>query len=148
MKEYKFNINGNEYVVGIVGVDDDKATVTVNGATYNLEVKGTAPKNANKTPKVVRRQAPSAEFVPPVVKRETAHVAAGDGAPLQSPLPGVILDIKVREGETVKVGQTLLILEAMKMENNIDADRDGVVKHVKVRRGDSVLEGDVLVTIA
>ena len=64
-----------------------------------------------------------------------------------SPLPGVILDIRIKEGDTVAVGQTLVVLEAMKMENNIDSDRAGVVKSIKVNRGDSVLEGDVLITL-
>ena len=68
-------------------------------------------------------------------------------SPVKSPLPGVILDIRIKEGDTVSVGQTLMVLEAMKMENNIDSDRAGVVKSVKVNRGDSVLEGDVLITL-
>ena len=57
------------------------------------------------------------------------------------------LDIRIKEGDTVAVGQTLVVLEAMKMENNIDSDRAGVVKSIKVNRGDSVLEGDVLITL-
>ena len=65
----------------------------------------------------------------------------------KSPLPGVIVDLKVREGDQVNAGQHLLILEAMKMENNIDADRDGIVVELKVNKGDSVLEGDTLLTI-
>ena len=146
MKEYKFNINGNEYIVGIAGVEDDKATVMVNGATYDLEVTGAASKPASKAHKAAVRKPETApaDHNPPVTK---APAAAGDGAALRSPLPGVIIDLKVREGDSVKMGQTLLILEAMKMENNIDSDRDGIVKQIKVQRGDSVLEGDVLITI-
>ena len=72
---------------------------------------------------------------------------AGSASALRSPLPGVILDVKVREGDTVKAGQLLMVLEAMKMENNIDAHQAGVVKSVNKRQGDSVLEGDVLLTI-
>ena len=71
----------------------------------------------------------------------------GSATPLKSQLPGVIFDIKVREGDVVKAGQTVMILEAMKMENNIEADRDGVIEQIKAQRGDSVLEGDVLLTI-
>ena len=66
---------------------------------------------------------------------------------MNSPLPGVIVDLKVREGDQVKAGQHLLVLEAMKMENNIDADRDGIIVELKVNKGDSVLEGDTLLTI-
>ena len=73
---------------------------------------------------------------------------SGNGeSPVKSPLPGVILDIRIKEGDPVAVGQTLVVLEAMKMENNIDSDRAGVVKSIKVNRGDSVLEGDVLITL-
>jgi biotin carboxyl carrier protein len=66
---------------------------------------------------------------------------------VKSPLPGVILDIKVKEGDTVKRGQTIIILEAMKMENNINANKDGKVAEIKVNKGDSVLEGTDLVII-
>ena len=68
-------------------------------------------------------------------------------AAVKSPLPGVILDIKVKEGDTVKRGQTIIILEAMKMENNINANKDGKVAEIKVNKGDSVLEGTDLVII-
>ncbi|MCD8186804.1 MAG: acetyl-CoA carboxylase biotin carboxyl carrier protein subunit, partial [Rikenellaceae bacterium] len=66
---------------------------------------------------------------------------------MKAPLPGVILSIDVKVGETVKVGQRLFVLEAMKMENNIDSDREGIVREIKVEKGDSVLEGDVIMTI-
>ena len=78
---------------------------------------------------------------------DAAAPAAAGESPVKSPLPGVILDIRIKEGDTVAVGQTLVVLEAMKMENNIDSDRAGVVKSIKVNRGDSVLEGDVLITL-
>ena len=143
MKEYKFKINGNEYAVSIQDVEDNQATVTVNGTDYNVEVSGMTSKP--KTPKLVQK---------PVVNTADAHPAVtktskpGEGGKaIKSPLPGVILDLKVNEGDSVKVGQTLMVLEAMKMENNIDSDKEGVVKSLKVRKGDSVLEGDVLITI-
>ncbi|MFA7201298.1 MAG: acetyl-CoA carboxylase biotin carboxyl carrier protein subunit, partial [Bacteroidales bacterium] len=63
------------------------------------------------------------------------------------PLPGVILEVTVKEGDTVKSGQKLVVLEAMKMENNIEADRDGVVTSIKVSKGDSVLEGAPLIIL-
>ncbi len=145
MKEYKMKINGNDYAVTVSNVEDNMALVNVNGTEYQVEVEGMASA-APKTPKLV--QQPTVDAAPATARTaspaKTAGVAAGH---VKSPLPGVILDILVREGDAVKVGQTLLVLEAMKMENNIDSDRDGVVKEVKVRRGDSVLEGDILVTI-
>ena len=78
------------------------------------------------------------------VQKSNAPVA---GSKVTTPLPGTILDVFVNVGDTVKEGQTVVLLEAMKMENNIEADCAGTVKEVKVRKGDSVLEGDVLVVI-
>ena len=80
-------------------------------------------------------------------KVESAPSAGGNAVPLKSPLPGVILDVTVREGDTVKEGQLVMVLEAMKMENNIDAHKSGVVKSIVKRQGDSVLEGDTLIII-
>ncbi len=143
MKEYKFRINGNNYAVSIKGMDDNAAEVTVNGSDYIVEVEGMTVKP--KTPKLMQTVAvPSTDAHPSVAR--TSKPGGGAGA-IKSPLPGVILDMLVREGDKVGIGQRLLVLEAMKMENNIDSDKEGVVKSVPVRKGDSVLEGDVLVVI-
>ncbi len=143
MKEYKFKINGNDYAVAVHGVEDNVATVTVNGTDYTVEVEGMVSKP--KTPKLIQTPTiPSTDAHPAVAK--TSKPTAG-GTAIKSPLPGVILELKVKEGDHVKVGQHLLVLEAMKMENNIDSDREGVVKSIKAHKGDSVLEGDVLLTI-
>lgn len=149
MKEYKIKINGNDYAVTVKNVEDNQAEVEVNGTAYQVEVEGMKPQKVAKTPKIVPAStAPvgstakvSASTNSPA---STAVVAAGG---IKSPLPGTILDVMVREGDVVKVGQHLMMLEAMKMENNIDADRDGTVVSIKVRKGDSVLEGDLLITI-
>ncbi len=141
MKEYKYKINGNVYKVAIKDIEEDIAHVEVNGTPYKVEME--------KAPKVivkpVVRQSISAPAAPaaPVVKKP---VAAGKSG-VQSPLPGVILDIKVNVGDTVTKGQVIIILEAMKMENNINADRDGKVTAINVNKGDSVLEGTDLVII-
>ena len=136
MKEYKFKIHGNEYEVSINSVEDNIADVTVNGTQYEVEIEG-------KASKVSKITATTAEVI------STAKAAAkkSAGTAVKSPLPGVIVDLKVREGDQVKAGQHLLVLEAMKMENNIDADRDGIIVELKVNKGDSVLEGDTLLTI-
>lgn len=144
MKEYKFKINGNEYAVSINSFDDNQANVSVNGTSYDIDVEGMITKT--KTPKLVQTPVvPSTDAHPAVAK--TASPASVSAGAIKSPLPGVILDLKVKEGDVIKVGQRLLVLEAMKMENNIDSDREGVVQSLKVRKGDSVLEGDVLLTI-
>ncbi len=149
MKEYKIKINGNEYAVTVKNVEDETAEVSVNGLEYNVEIEGLRTRQISKTPKIVRPTiVPTGETHPAVQNTNspsnTASAAAGD---VKSPLPGVILDVMVREGDAVKIGERLMLLEAMKMENNIDSDRDGVVKTIKVKKGDSVLEGDVLITI-
>ena len=129
MKEYKLKINSNDYHVVVSGLSNGRADVMVNGQSYSVEIADAgAASDAGKS-------APA----------PAAKPAAG-GA-VKSPLPGVVLDIQVAVGDRVGTGQRLMILEAMKMENNIDSDREGTVKEIKVATGDSVLEGDVLLTI-
>ena len=140
MKEYKYKINGNLYKVTVGDIEDNIAHVEVNGTPYKVEMEK-APKATPARP-IVRPAAPAAAAAP-VVKPATASGKSG----IKSPLPGVILDIKVNVGDTVKKGQTLLILEAMKMENNINADKDGKVTAIPVGKGESVLEGTDLVII-
>ncbi len=146
MKVYKFKINGTDYAVEINSVEDNVAQVTVNNVSYTVEMEGSS---TAKTPKLVQPApipvAAVASNTAPVKSAKPA-VSAGAGA-VRSPLPGVILSLAVKEGDHVKSGQRLLVLEAMKMENNIDADRDGIVKSISAHKGDSVLEGDVLLTI-
>ncbi len=144
MKEYKIKINGNDYAVSIVSVEDNQAHISVNGTEYEVEVEGMA-KSQPKTPKLV--QETKIHNVETAVAKTSSPVATASGS-IKSPLPGVILDVLAKVGDRVKTGQRLLVLEAMKMENNIDADRDGTVTAVQVRKGDSVLEGDVLISIS
>lgn len=147
MKDFKISIHGNEYTVSVNQTSDSSASVTVNGTDYDVNVEGlkSKPKNRAAVARTVRAAAPVAEAAPAAAPRAAAP--AGAGTAVKSPLPGTILDVAVRQGDTVKAGQRLLLLEAMKMENNIDAECDGTVLSVNVRQGDSVLEGDVLVTI-
>lgn len=149
MKEYKIKINGNEYAVTISNVEDNTALVNVNGTAYEVEVEGMNAPQSVKTPKIVQAPvAAAAHSAPqPTQAARPAGAAGGGAGGVKSPLPGVVLDVLVQAGDAVKAGQHLMILEAMKMENNIDSDRDGVVKEIRARKGDSVLEGDVLITI-
>ncbi|HMU43837.1 MAG TPA: biotin/lipoyl-binding protein [Ignavibacteriaceae bacterium] len=145
MKKFKFTIHGNKYDVNIVNVEDNIAEIEVNGAVYQVEVDKVIAQS--KTPKLVRSVA-----VPTTESRKTEQRTSAPSSPkgtgfIKSPLPGVILDVYVKEGDVVKIGTKLLMLEAMKMENNINADKDGVVKSIKIKTGDSVLEGDTLIEI-
>ncbi len=145
MKNYKFTIHGNQYEVNILSVEDNIAELEVNGTPYKVEVDKTLQQT--KTPKLVRPAAiPSTDSHPSVAKTSAPSAPKGAGH-VKSPLPGVILDIFVKEGETVKKGQKLVCLEAMKMENNIDSDKDGKIVKINVTKGGSVMEGDILVTI-
>jgi biotin carboxyl carrier protein len=139
MKKYKFTINGNKYAVEINSVEDQTILLEVNGTPYTIEVDKEIKQT--KTPKLLRSVAvPSTDQVVPV----TATVKVGY---IKSPLPGTILDIFVREGDKVEIGQKVLLLEAMKMENNIESDKAGVVKEIKVSKSSAVMEGDVLLVI-
>lgn len=143
MKEYKYKINGNEYNVVINSIEDGLADIEVNGTPYKVEIlaeKKKASKPAIKHPTVTAAPVAAASVAP-------AASAGGQGTGVKSPLPGVILDVCVKVGDEVKVGQKVAVLEAMKMENNISADRDGKIVAVKVNKGDSILEGSDIVII-
>ena len=145
MKEYKYKINGNLYNVVIGDIEDNIAHVEVNGTHYTVEMEK-KPK-AEVAPKpVARPAAPAPAPAPASTPAPTAKPAAGKSG-VKSPLPGVILDIKCNVGDEVKKGQTLIILEAMKMENSINADKDGKITAINVSKGESVLEGTDLVII-
>ncbi len=144
MKKYKFTIHGNEYEVNIMNVEDNIIELEVNGSNYKVEVdKSIQPV---KTPRLVRSRAVPATDSTPSVGTGSKIPASPSGL-IKSPLPGTVISIHVKEGDTVKVGQKLMVLEAMKMENNIDSDKEGKITSISVRPGQSVMEGDVLIEI-
>ena len=145
MKEYKYKINGNLYNVVIGDIEENIAHVDVNGTHYTVEMEK-KPKAAP-APKPVVRPAAKPAAAPAAAAPVAKPAAGGAKSGVKSPLPGVILDIKVNVGDEVKKGQTLIILEAMKMENSINADKDGKVAAINVSKGESVLEGTDLVII-
>lgn len=155
MKEYKFKINGNEYNVAINSVEGNIADVTVNGKSYQVEMENApaaAPVQAVPVAPAVTVSAPAPQAAPaapaPAPAPAPAAKPAGAGKAVTSPLPGVIIGVKVNVGDVVKPGQVVAVLEAMKMENDIEAEFGGTVTAVNVAKGDSILEGAVIVTIA
>ena len=143
MKEYKYKINGNEYAVCINEVNDTTANVTVNGEEFKVEWE--KPKEEKP---VVKVQPVAAKPAPAPAQAAPAPAAAAvKGNAIKTPLPGVIIDVKVNVGDSVKKGDTVVVLEAMKMENNINADRDGKVVAIQVAKGDTVADGAVLVVL-
>ena len=149
MKEYKYIINGKEYAVNIDNLSGDKANVTVNGKAYEVEIVGKEVKAAKPVAKPAAAPAPAAKPAAPAAKPApaAAPAAAGEGTPFKAPLPGTINDIKVAVGQQVNVGDVVLILEAMKMENEITAEKAGTITSITVNKGDSVMEGTTMFTI-
>ena len=143
MKTYKLKINGNAYEVAINSIEGNIADVTVNGASYQVEMEN-APAAAVPAPAVQAAAAqPAAATAAPA-----AQPASGAGTKVTSPLPGVIIEVSVKVGDAVKAGQKVAVIEAMKMENEISATKDGTISAIHVSKGDSVLEGADVVSIA
>ena len=144
MSKYQYTVQGADYEVEIVEIADNIANVTVNGVPFEVELK--------KALKPTTR--PIQQVTAPVQKPVAAPAAAapaaapGTGTKIEAPLPGTITEVKVNVGDKVKKGDTIVVLEAMKMQNNIEAENDGEITSVLVKQGDSVMEGTVLATIA
>ena len=147
MKTYKFRINGNEYNVEINSVEGNLADVTVNGAAYKVEMEN-APATPAAPAATANPAAQARQDAPAAAPAKPAPAPAGAGKAITSPLPGVIIEVSVKEGQAIKAGQKVAVIEAMKMENEIQASSDGTVTAVLVNKGDSVLEGTEIVKIA
>ena len=145
MKKFKFTIKGNQYDVDILNIEDNIAEVQVNGNTYTVEVDKNIQQT--KTPILVRSQTIPSTDVEKSTQKTSSPAAAKGGGTVKAPLPGAILNVHVKVGDKIVMGQRLITLEAMKMENNIDSDKEGKVTAIKVKKGDTVMEGDVLVVI-
>ena len=143
MKEYKYKINGNTYKVAVGDIDNGIAQVEVNGTPYKVELE------KKESVKVVSAPRPSAaprtQGGEKVIAKPAA--AAAGGHQVKAPLPGVVVSIGAKVGDMVKASDTVVVLEAMKMENAIHAGRDGKVVAINVNPGDSVLEGAALITL-
>lgn len=142
MKEYKYTINGNKYEVAINSINDNIVNVVVNGEEYEVQME--------KEPEPVKKKV----VVRPVAQPEAETASAPTSTnkvdlnnAVKSPLPGVITEIKVKVGDEVKAGDTVVVLEAMKMANNLDAEKSGKVTAVLVKEGESVMEDTPLVVI-
>jgi len=146
MKTYKFKINGNEYNVAINSVEGTNASVTVNGTDYQVELEDAPAAPVQAAPATAPAAAPAQAA--PAAPAAPKPAASGAGKAVTSPLPGVIIAVKVNLGDSVKAGQEVAVLEAIKMENSIEAEHDGTVTAIHVAKGDSVLEGAAVVTIA
>lgn len=149
MKEYKLKINTKSFdvKVGDIGEDSTKVAVNVNGTDYLVEI--SRSDEQPRTPKAAVRKAAPTPSDSPIAAPIPAPTALHSGAKkVTSPLPGVVLGIFVNVGDKVSAGQKVAVVEAMKMENEIQAENSGTVTSVLVHKGDSVLEGATLVTLS
>ena len=149
MNKYQYKVQGVDYDVEIEEVEGNLAKVSVNGIPFEVELKRPInPVHAIKKPKVAAPK-PAAPAPAPAAAPVAAAPAAAPGSvnPVKAPLPGTISSISVKVGDQVNVGDTVLVLEAMKMQNNIEAEYAGTVTSIVVNPGDSVMEGAVLLTI-
>ena len=152
MKDYSLKINGHNYSVQIDDVNEAStvAHVVVNGVDYEVEIEGAKASTVSKPQVAPAPKSANSAMITPSSATPSPRIAAAapsSGYSVKCPLPGTVLSVKVAAGDTMAEGQTLVVLEAMKMENNIDADRGGVVKQVLVQQGATVMEGDVLIVI-
>jgi len=146
--KYEYKVKGVDYEVEIQDIEGNIANVTVNGIPFEVEMK--QPVKAGKQKVKLggvgseERRVKSEEFN----SSTSAPAADAPSQPVVAPLPGTINDIKVKVGDKVNVGDTVVILEAMKMQNNIEAESAGTIASINVNKGDAVLEGDTLVVIS
>jgi biotin carboxyl carrier protein len=142
MKKFKFKIKGHDYNVEILKFDEDIAHIDVNGTIYDVEVQRTYKQP--KTPRLVRQEV-QARRQDSKIKKTITKTAGHD---VKIPLPGNIMQVFVKNGDEVKLGDKLVMYEAMKMENVIVAEKDGVIQNLTVQPGDTVLQDAKIMEIA
>ena len=148
MAKFQYTIQGVDYDVEINEVEGSLAKVNVNGIDFDVELK--QPISVGKQMKKVKLEKPVAAPVTaaaPGAAPVPAPVEAGSGAKVLAPLPGTVTEVCVKVGDAVAMGDTVVVLEAMKMQNNIEAENSGTVTSVLVSKGDTVMEGAPLITI-
>ena len=149
-KEFSFKINGAEYKCAVEEIEAGLTEVTVNGKKYTVETEKPVAPAPKAAPAAASKAAPAAAAAPKAAPAPAPKAAApaAAGAQVKSPLPGSVVKVCVSEGQDVKKGDTLLILESMKMENPILAEQDGKVAQVAVAAGQTVMQDDLLVVLA
>jgi len=148
MKELKLDISGKEYTVGIEEFGSSHAVITVDGKKYNVGLKDLGEELKIETVQRSGSPTPSAAASAQVQSAPVSSGPSGSGShEVLAPLPGLILNVLVKVGDNVKAGQKIMIMEAMKMENDINSTRDGKIKAINVHNGDNISEGDILAVI-
>lgn len=147
--KYQYTVKGVDYEVEIQDIEGNIANVTVNGIPFEVEMKQPVKAGKQKVKLSEERRVKSEESNSSSASAANTSSAptAAAGKPVVAPLPGTINEIKVKVGDKVNAGDTVVILEAMKMQNNIEAETSGTITSINVNKGDAVMEGDTLVTI-
>lgn len=140
MKKYKFKIRGINYSVEIINTEKNIVDIEVNGTKYKVELEKAI--ETKKTPKLIRSAVPSPQTREKKIQKKLSKIEV-----IKAPLPGIITKILVKEGDNVNEGDTLLKMEAMKMENNIQSEKTGTIKTIKVKEGDNVTQEDILIEL-
>ena len=140
MKNYKFTINDDKYNAKILEYKNDMVLVEVNGTEYKVNIELEKKEKL----KLVRSQVSNQEIIPVSTPKIIPQATAGS---LVAPIPGLVLKILVEQGDIVKAGQTVTILEAMKMESEISVVNSGKVKNILVKEGENIQEGQVILEI-
>ena len=160
MAKYEYKVKDVDYVVEIQDIEGNIANVTVNGIPFEVEMKQPVKSSKQKVKLTDGQNNISASSVASAGSAGSCSAASSDsassskqatpaaGKPVVAPLPGTINEIKVKVGDKVNTGDTVVVLEAMKMQNSIDAETSGTITSINVNEGDAVMEGDTLVTIA
>lgn len=139
LKEYKYKINGTKFTVKVGDVTDNKVHVEVNGVPYDVELdKVPNAKTGVSQPVKSPQKAPRTESGEKVIAKPSA--ASTGKFTVTAPLPGTLMSLTVKVGDTVKPGDTVCILEAMKMENDIHTTQGGVVKQIIANVGDAIAQ--------
>lgn len=140
MKKFDFNINGDDYQVHIKSVEGDVAELEVNGTPYTVKLKQEI--KTSKTPILVRKEGQSKSADKRIIENlsPVSSSSKPSAKSIKSPLPGSIIKVLVKVGDTFKEGDVLLVMESMKMENNILAERSGTILEVCAPEGSSVLQ--------
>ncbi len=140
MKKYKFKINNDKYEAKILEYKNEMVLVEVNGERYQVDIE--MEKRAKK--KLVRAQKSESPAVVKTTPKVVTQVSAGA---VVAPIPGLVLKVLVKNGDVVEVGQTVIILEAMKMESEIHTDRAGKVNNILVKEGENIQEGQAIIEV-
>jgi biotin carboxyl carrier protein len=148
--KYNFEINQKNFDVTISGISGNVASVLVNGQPYNVRIGDPSKTSAQQTAAQPGVTAQTTTAQAPIQSQKTGASipqVQGQDEPILAPIPGLIMEVRVKVGDAVSAGQIVSILEAMKMENSLTTHVSGMVKEIRVEKGSEVSTGDVIMIV-